>query len=202
MFSINIYLKFALIALLLGGGIILSFSVSLWYAIPLILIGLGFLASYIFLGTVQSAAQIMQDGDFDACEARLNLTFNPKWLYVTNRAFYYIIKGSLALNRKDNEKAEELFQTARQMKLPSDNERAMVLMQLANMAIMKNNWNQAQAYFRDIKKLNVTEAMLKDQLAQFEKGMNQRGQVKSSARLSQQMGGFRPGGKRKRPKIR
>lgn len=202
MFSINIYLKFALIALFLGGGIILSFSISLWYAIPLILIGLGFLASYIFLGTVQSAAQIMQDGDFDACEARLNLTFNPKWLYVTNRAFYYIIKGSLALNRKDNEKAEELFQTARQMKLPSDNERAMVLMQLANMAIMKNNWNQAQAYFRDIKKLNVTEAMLKDQLAQFEKGMNQRGQVKSSARLSQQMGGFRPGGKRKRPKIR
>jgi|SRR5690606_6482002 len=202
MFTINIYLKFALIALFLGGGIILSFSISLWYAVPLILIGLGFLASYIFLGTIQSAAQIMQDGDFEATEKRLNLTLNPKWLYVTNRAFFYIIKGSLALNRKDNDLAESYFHTAKSMKLPSDNERAMVLMQLANMAVQKNNWNQAQAYFRDIKKLTVTETMLKEQLAQFEKAMNQKGQIKSSSRLSQQMGGFRPGGKRKRPKIR
>lgn len=202
MFSINIYVKFLLIALFLGGGIILSFSVSLWYAIPLILIGLTFLASYIFLGTVQSAAEMMQTGDFEACEKRLNLTLNPKWLYVTNRAFYFIIKGSLALQRKENEKAEELFHTAKNMKLPSDNERAMVLMQLANMAAMKNNWNQAQAYFREIKKLQVTEPMMKEQLAQFEKTMNQRGQIKSSARISQQMGGFRPGGKRRRPKIR
>lgn len=137
MFTINIYLKFALIALFLGGGIILSFSISLWYAVPLILIGLGFLASYIFLGTIQSAAQIMQDGDFEATEKRLNLTLNPKWLYVTNRAFFYIIKGSLALNRKDNDLAESYFHTAKSMKLPSDNERAMVLMQLANMAVQK-----------------------------------------------------------------
>lgn len=202
MFSINIYLKFALIAVFLLGGIVLSFIISLWYAIPLILIGLGFLASYIFLGTVQTAAEIMQAGDYEATEKRLNLTIMPDWLYVTNRAFYYIIKGSLALNRKDNETAEALFQKAKNMKLPSDNERAMVLMQLANMAAMKNNWNQAQAYYRELKKLNVTEGMIKEQLAQFDKTMSQQGQIKSSGRLSRQMGGFRPGGKRRRPKMR
>lgn len=202
MFSINIYLKFALIAAFLLGGIVLSFIISLWYAIPLILIGLGFLASYIFLGTVQTAAEIMQAGDYEATEKRLNLTIMPDWLYVTNRAFYYIIKGSLALNRKDNETAEALFQKAKNMKLPSDNERAMVLMQLANMAAMKNNWNQAQAYYRELKKLNVTEGMIKEQLAQFDKTMSQQGQIKSSGRLSRQMGGFRPGGKRRRPKMR
>lgn len=202
MFSINIYLKFALIAVFLLGGVVLSFIISLWYAIPLILIGLGFLASYIFLGTVQTAAEIMQAGDYEATEKRLNLTIMPDWLYVTNRAFYYIIKGSLALNRKDNETAEALFQKAKNMKLPSDNERAMVLMQLANMAAMKNNWNQAQAYYRELKKLNVTEGMIKEQLAQFDKTMSQQGQIKSSGRLSRQMGGFRPGGKRRRPKMR
>ena len=202
MFSINIYLKFALIAVFLLGGIVLSFMVSLWYAVPLILIGLGFLASYIFLGTVQSAAEIMQNGDHDACEKRLNLTIMPDWLYVTNRAFFYIIKGSLALNRKENDVAEALFQKAKSMKLPSDNERAMVLMQLANMSAMKNNWNQAQAYYRELKKLNVTEGMMKEQLAQFDKTMSQQGQIKSSGRLSRQMGGFRPGGKRRRPKMK
>ena len=198
MFSINIYLKFALIAVFLGGGIALAATVSFWYALPLLLIGLGLLASYLFLGTVQSAAQMLQTSDFEACEKRLDLTFKPDWLYVTNRAFYYIIKGSIAVNNKENDKAEALFQKAKSMKLPSDNERAMVLLQLANMAAMKNNWTLAQAHYREIKKLHVTETMMKEQLAQFEKALNQRGQLKSG----QQMGGFRPGGKRRRPKMK
>ena len=87
MYTINIYLKFALIALFLIGGTVLAFTAGFWYALPLILIGLVFLASYIFLGTIQSAAQMMQTMDLDGCEKRLALTLKPEWLYVTNRAY-------------------------------------------------------------------------------------------------------------------
>ena len=198
MFSVNIYVKFAIIAVCLIGGIILSFTVSFWYALPFLLIGLGFLASYILLGTVQSAAQMMEKMDFVGCEKRLALTWKPNWLYVTNRAFYYIIKGTMALNLKRNDEAEEWFHKAKNLKLPSDNERVMVLLQLANINAGKGKWNQAKAYFVQAKKYKVTEPQMKEQMKQFEKAFNNRGQLKH-ARTGR---GMHMSKKRSRPRMR
>ena len=59
MFTINIYLRFALIGLFLIGGIVATpFLGFVWSWIP-ILIGLILLVEYIFLGTIQSSAQLM-----------------------------------------------------------------------------------------------------------------------------------------------
>ena len=91
MFIINIYAKFALIGLFLGGGILLSIFYGFGYSWILILVGLIFLVSYILLGTIQSASELLQKMDFDGAEKRLNHTLKPEWLYVTNRAFYYIL---------------------------------------------------------------------------------------------------------------
>ena len=132
MFTINIYLKFALIAIGFIGGAILTTALGFWYAFPFWIVGIAMLASYIFLGTVQSSAQMVQEQDFEGAEKRLNLTIKPKWLYVTNRAFYYIMKGTLSAQKNDHKTAEDHFNTALALKLPSDNEKAMVLMQLAN----------------------------------------------------------------------
>jgi hypothetical protein len=109
MFSINIKLKFALIALFLIGGILLAIFQGFWYSLPFILVGLGLLASYLLLGTVQTAAQLVQEGNFEAAEKRLNLIWKPEWLYKTNKAFYNILKGSLAMNNKDNNAAEVYY---------------------------------------------------------------------------------------------
>ena len=49
MFTINIYLKLALIAVCLVGGTVLAFAYGFWYALPFFIIGLGLLASYILL---------------------------------------------------------------------------------------------------------------------------------------------------------
>ena len=39
MFSINIYLRFALVALCLIGGTVLAFQFGFWYAFPFLLVG-------------------------------------------------------------------------------------------------------------------------------------------------------------------
>lgn len=197
MFTINIYLKFAIIIVCLISAVVLTATISFWYALPFYLIGFIFIASYLFLGTVQSAAKMMEQMDFEACQRRLNLTFRPKWLYVTNRAFYYIIKGTIALNTGNNKEAEEYFNIAKDLKLPSDTERAMVLLQLANINAGKGKWAQAKSYFLQLKKYKVTEPQLKEQIKQFEKALSNRGQMKHA-----QTGGFRGGGKRPRPKVR
>jgi len=206
MFTINIYLKFALIAVGFAGGAILTAIMGFWYAFPFWLMGLIMLGSYLFLGTVQSAAQLIQDNDFYGAERRLALTRFPRLLYITNRAFYYIMKGTIASQSGDQNIAEDYFNTALGLKLPSDNERAMVLMQLANLKASKNNWTAAKNLFAQAKKLNVTQSDIKGQLDYFEKALNNnRGQMKIARSMGKQgmkmmRGGG--GGKRKRPKMR
>lgn len=206
MFTINIYLKFALIAIGFIGGAILTTALGFWYAFPLWLMGFVMLASYLFLGTVQSSAQMVQEQAFDAAEKRLGLTLFPKWLYVTNRAFYYIMKGTLSAQKNDHKEAEDYFNTALSLKLPSDNEKAMVLMQLANIKATKGNWTAATNYFNQAKKLKITQSEIKNQLDYFEKAMaNNKGQMKAARTMGKQgmrmmkQGG---GGKRRRPKMR
>ncbi len=204
MFSINIYLRFALMALLLGGGIALSIYYGFWYGFPFWLIGLFLLVGWIVLGTVQSAAQILQSGDVDAAERRLKLTPTPRLLYVTNRAYYYMLKGTIAMQRKQIDEAEAYFRQARELELPTDNEKAMILLQLAGVAAQRHKWNQARHYLRDIKKLKVSEEQLKQQIREFEKALASAGQLKAATRSGMaHRGGIRqPGGKRRRPKMK
>ena len=203
MLKINIYLKFALIAIFLGGGIIAAFTIGFWWAFPLILIGLGLLASYVLLGTVQSAAELMQTMDFAGAEKRLNLTLKPEWLYVTNRSFYYIVKGSLEANNKNNKEAESYFEKALALKLPSDNEKGMVLLQLCSLNANKGNIRTAKKYFAQLKKLKITEKQIKEQVALFEKNFAQYSQMKGANMMGRKRSQMvQAGGKRRRPKMR
>lgn len=205
MFTINIYLRFALIALLLIGGTIMAIFLGFWYAFPFLLVGVGLLIGYFLLGTVQSAAQLMQNTDYLGAEQRLNLTWKPNWLYVSNRAYYYIMKGTIAQGLGKNEEAEKYLKYAQTLELPTDNEKAAVQLQLAGAAAQKERWNQVKLYLKEIKALNVTEPTLKDQVKQFEKAVKDRGQLNAARRMGQMPKGgmpMKPGGKRKRPKMR
>lgn len=202
MLSINIYWRFALIAISLISAIVLTVLVSFWYALPLYIAGIVLLVGYVLLGTVQSAATIMQQEDFDGAEKRLNLTWQPKYLYASNRAYYYMIKGSIALKRKDIEEGEKYLKMAQEIEVPTDNEKAMLELQLANIHASKGKWKQAQIHYKNAKQLDITQEMIKEQLAQFERVMQSRGQAKAAARMGPKGGAMRPGGKRRRPKMR
>ena len=206
MFIINIYLRFALMAFGIIGGTIMSITMGFWYGFPFILAGVVLLLGYIFLGTVASAGQLVQVQDFAGAEKRLGLTFFPKLLYVTNRAMYYIMQGSIATQKKDNNTAEDLFNKALALNLPSDNEKAMVYLQLSNINASKQRWAMAKKQLQILKKLKVTQPELKEQIATFDKAMAQSGQIKAQQRM---MGGTRGGrmnqggsSKRRRPKMR
>lgn len=203
MFTINIYLKLGIIVFGIVGGTIMSLTLGFWYGFWFILIGLIMLASYIFLGTVQSAAQLIEAQDFVGAEKRINMTFKPNWLYATNKAYYYILQGSVSFQKKDNETGEMYFKKAYNIKLPSDNERGMVLLQLANLSASKNKWNEAILYHRELKELKVSEAQLKEQIVQFDKVMKNRGQMKHMSRGKNQGMYMQQGkSKRRRPKMR
>ncbi len=206
MLKINIYLKLALIFICTIGGIILIITQGFWYGFWFVLIGVGLLLSYILLGTIMSASEMIQKMDFDGAQQRLKMTLNPKWLYVTNRAMYYILQGTIDSNKGDNKSAEIYFNQALELDLPTDNEKGMVLLQLANIQATKGNMTGAKNYFAQLKKLNVTESKLKDQIAFMEKAIkNNEAQMKaarSMGKTGMRMVRGGGGGKRRRPKMR
>ena len=206
MLSINIYLRFALIAVGLIGGIALWASWGVWYGIWFVLAAIVLFVGYVLMGTVQSATMILQEANIDGAEQRLNLTLSPRLLYATNRAYYYMLKGSIAVARHDTDEGEEWLKKAEAVKVPTDNERAMIQIQLANIAAGKGKWKQAQLYMRNIKTLKITEEAIREQVKQLEKALSSQGQIKAAGRMGKQGAGMiRQGGgksKRRRPKMR
>jgi hypothetical protein len=202
MFSINIYLRFALIGLFLIGGTIAAFTIGFWWAFPFILTGIILLIGYIMLGTVQSAAMLLQTSDFAGAEARLGLTKFPQYLFQTNKAYFYMLKGTLASQEKDYELAEKHYVAAQKIGLPSDNEKAMIYMALSNFRAMKQNWAGAEDFFRKVKGLKVTEPALKEQMKQMDDALKQKGQMKAMMSRPGFRGGNQGGGKRPQPKSR
>ncbi|MBU6167954.1 MAG: hypothetical protein KGQ86_02870 [Bacteroidetes bacterium] len=207
MLSINIYLRFGLIALFIPLSILLNIYLGFWYAFPFYLALLILILGYIFLGTVQSASNLMQIGDYDGSEKRLNLILKPDWLYTTNRAYYYLLKGSVLIAKKNIDEGELYLKKAQSIELPSDNEKAMIELQLANISASKGKWKMAEIHMRTIKQLKVTESSLKEQIKQFEKSMANQGQMKAATRMgaigqqSMRVAGAGKG-KRRRPPMR
>ena len=204
MFNINIHLRFALMAICFLGGLLLAFTVGFWYALPLFLVSIILTAGYILLGTVQSAAEIMQTQDFDAAAKRLKMTWKPDWLFSYNRAYYQMLTGTIAMQRKDMNAAETAFLKANEIGMPGgDNEKAMVWLQLANIQAVKEKWNIAQNYLKKAKEYSITEPMLRDQMKQMDLAIAQRGQMKVARQMQMQNGGMMQfSGKRRRPKMR
>jgi hypothetical protein len=203
MFTINIYVKFALIAVLLLGGIGLSFVYGIGYTWIMILAGLILLASYFILGTINSTGAKFQAMDIAGAEKQLALTYFPNLLYGPIKGIYYLLKGSIAAQKKDNKAAEESLTYALTLDMPSDNEKAMIYMQLVGIHMGKQNWPGAQAYLSQLKKLNITERMIKDQIGEMDKAMASRGNINLARSMGkagmQQMARMGGGSKKRRP---
>jgi tetratricopeptide (TPR) repeat protein len=204
MLSINIYVKFGLMALGLIGGLVFTLmsGFGFWYAIWFWLLFVIMLVSYIMMGTIQSASTLMQENKFDEAEKRLDMTPNPNWLYKTYRALFYLLKGSMAMQRKDTDTAEMWLNKAQAIELPSDDEKAMVALQLASINANRGKWKVAEQHYRILKSLNVRTPQIKEQIAQFDKMMKNKGAIKQASRMNRGGTPIKPGGKRRRPKIR
>jgi hypothetical protein len=203
MFTINIYLRFALIVGGILGGIGLWAAYGFWYGFPFLFVGIILLVGYLLLGTILSTNQLLGQQRLVEAEQRLKMTFFPKLLLLGYKGVFFMTKGALEMQKKDFNAAEMWIKKALDAGLPSDNEKAAAMLQLVMISASKNNRQAAQNQFADLKKLNVTLPEIKDQIKEVEKQMKQINQAMNPSMMGMMGGkGFRPGGKRKMPKMR
>lgn len=169
MFIIPIRLRFILIAVLLIGGIIVSFlPYGLAWSWLLLIPGIILLVGYFLFGTIPSASQLLQEGKLNEAEARLKQTYKPEWLLKMNRGTYYFILGAIELQRKNFDAAEAQMNTALELGLPSNDFTVQVYLFLSQIAASKNKMTQARNHLREAKSLNSADPTVLSAIKQVE----------------------------------
>lgn len=156
-------------AVFLLGGVIVSFlPYGLAWSWLLLIPGIILLVGYFLFGTIASASQLLQQGQIDAAEERLKLTYKPEWLLSMNRGTYYFIHGAIETQRKNFEGAEKYMNQALEIGMPTDDFTAQIHLFLAQIAASKNKMNQARNALREAKNLNVTDPQVLAAIKQIE----------------------------------
>lgn len=167
---IPIKLRFLLIAVLLIGGIIVSFMpYGLAWSWLLLIPGIVLLAGYFMFGTLASASKAVQMNDLDKAEEQLKWTWKPNWMLKMNRGVYHFLLGSISMNRRDTASAEIHMQNALNAGMPTGDYTAQIYLFLAQMAATKNKMQLAKNHIKEAKACDVSEPQVKDAIKQLEK---------------------------------
>lgn len=123
------------------------------------LIGFGILFviyGYFKEGTVVLASKAYHNKDLIKTEKLLKEVKNPDRLKKSRRGYYEFMYGNIELSRTNLAEAERHFQIASRFPLKNENEKALVLTQLANLNLMKKEFQKATAYLEIAKELKAS----------------------------------------------
>ncbi|HEY0056197.1 MAG TPA: hypothetical protein VGB63_12640 [Pedobacter sp.] len=112
-------------------------------------------------GTVVLAAKAYHNQDLIKTEKLLQQIKNPDRLKKSRRGYYEFMYGNIELKRENLLEAERHFQIASRFPLKNENEKALVLTQLANLNLGKKEFAKAGAYL-DIAKELKSSARVKN----------------------------------------
>jgi len=157
-------------AALLIGGIIISFLPhGLAWSWLLLIPGIVLTVGYFLFGTLSSASQRMQIGDYEGAEEQLKWTWKPNWMLKMNRGVYHFLLGTIKMQRRQLDAAEVHMQDSLEAGMPNGDYTAQVYLALSNIAASKNKIQPAKNYLKEAKACDITEPQLKDAIKQYEK---------------------------------
>ena len=116
--------------------------------------------SHIKQSSVLLASKYFKNSDYEKAEKVLNEVDRPDMLSKERRGFYEFMRANIALKRDDFDAAEHHFQIASRYPLGGKNDKAYVLIHLANLALRKRDTEKALAYTAKAKELATSSRAL------------------------------------------
>lgn len=107
-------------------------------------------------GTVVMAARKFHEKSYDEAEELLKEISDPDRLGRHRRGFYEFIYGNIELHRHNYAEAEKHFQIASKFPLRNQNDKAIVMVHLANLNLRKKDPVRAEAYVEKAKTFRIT----------------------------------------------
>ena len=160
--------QFIAFVLALVLGLTLQFTWGLAWSWPFFLIVLALVFKYIFLGTVNAAAMSMQMGDWDKTERILNYTKKPEWLRFGYQGLFYLVQSRVFFQKDKVNEAEKTANKALKIGGLPDDLAAMLYLLLIQIAGKRQQQQKMQDLLKDLKKLHVTQPMLKEQIEEID----------------------------------
>jgi tetratricopeptide (TPR) repeat protein len=123
----------------------------------IIIVGIALLIwGYFREGTVVMAARKFHEKNYDEAEKLLKEIADPDRLGRHRRGFYEFIYGNIELRRHHYEEAEKHFQIASKFSLRNQNDKAIVMVHLANLNLRKKDPAKAEVYVQKAKTFRIT----------------------------------------------
>jgi len=116
----------------------------------------GFLLwDYLKRGTVPLALRKLRNNNYSGAEKILSFNRNPDVLLKKQRIYFYFIKGFIEREKDHFSEAEDYLDIVKDAKLANENDRAMVLLALADIQMIRGNQQKAKALMMEMKGLKV-----------------------------------------------
>lgn len=107
-------------------------------------------------GTVVLASEAFKNKQYDKARQYLADIKNPEYLRRARRNYYEFISGSLALQLLDDDAAERHFQIASRLPFRRPNDKAIILVHLANINLRKKRFDRVRKYLERASELEVS----------------------------------------------
>ena len=107
-------------------------------------------------GTVFIATQAFQKKDYEKARRLLADIGKPEYLRKGRRNYYEFMCGNIALKTEDYDAAERHFQIASRLPFRRPNDKAIILVHLANINLRKKDYERVRAYVDLARKQEVT----------------------------------------------
>ena len=136
----------------------------------------GFLLAFVLWShfkhsSILLASKHFKNGDYERARRLLSEVPNADRLARNRRGYYEFMQGNIALKSEDYAAAETHFQIASRFPLGGKNDKAFVLIHLANLALRRKDKARSKAYVEKAKELAVT-AKAQDIISKIEKEVN------------------------------
>lgn len=102
------------------------------------------------------ASKHFKNGNYEKAEKLLSEVPNPDRLAKNRRGYYEFMRANIALKREEYDVAETHFQIASRFPLGGKNDKAFVMIHLANLALRKKDAERLNAYVARAKELAAT----------------------------------------------
>lgn len=123
----------------------------------IIIVGIALLVwGYFKEGTVVMAARKFHEKNYEEAEELLKEIADPDRLGKHRRGFYEFIYGNIELHRQNYAEAEKHFQIASKFPLRNQNDKAIVMVHLANLNLRKKDPEKAEVYVAKAKTFKIT----------------------------------------------
>jgi len=164
-------IRFALIALFIGLGILLHLRTGLVNAWYLYAAGALLLLTYLLFGNVWTAFNLLKRGRPEQAQQVLNRIYFPELLAPRHRAYFHFTQGMIQLQHKEVDAAAGQLQQAADIGLSRPADKALLELNLAHIHYVRQQYSQARQHLDNAKSHPTSDLLIRDNIGKLERAL-------------------------------